>query len=639
MILNYVPAVVARLIGMLCPVLLACPLFAATLAVSSLADGPPQTDGICTLREAVLSANNDTGEPDCMATGAYGDDLIVLTVDGEIQLSGAPDEDANLSGDLDISDDLTITNISDDFVVVSGESNDRVFDLRADGITLTLDRMRVVFGQPPASGTIEGGGIRSMFAATSIVLNDCILAANTVEGDGINTASGGGIYSVGDILVHRSEFLANDALNTGAGIAVGGAIRISGSGNLTVTDSRFFQNRVLAEGVVQGGAIDAASSGQLFISGTELSFNTATSNTGNAFSGAISSVGADLELVNTTISSNTVTAFGAGQFAQNGALGMSDDADLVTNNTTIAFNEAVAAAGTALFGGINVSSTATGNRMANTILTNNADGAGASNCNNGANITSLGHNMINGNCGVVAVAGDQFGINPNLLGITDNGGLNAYTSNSRTHAPMPGSLAIDMGNPASPGAFPACGDRDQRGFGRPADGGVGAVCDIGAHEVAAVTPLPGALQFQQPDYPVSEDDGSVAVIVERIGGADGDVDVDYFMLDDTATDPDDYIAATGTLSFADGVTTQVITVSIMGDMSQEGPEAFTVFLAGHTGGAVLGTPDIATVSITDGVTGTAMTVPGLTRTGAGLLVLAIALMAARRVRKRVPGAG
>jgi hypothetical protein len=83
---------------------------------------------------------------------------------------------------------------------------------------------------------------------------------------------------------------------------------------------------------------------------------------------------------------------------------------------------------------------------------------------------------------------DRFGLNPLLGDLRFNGGQ------TRTHAPAPGSPAIDNGNPAQVGSFPpACPNTDQRGTTRPLDGdrvdpdGSGpippAVCDIGAVEV------------------------------------------------------------------------------------------------------------------------------------------------------------
>src|SRR6185503_2059819 len=57
------------------------------------------------------------------------------------------------------------------------------------------------------------------------------------------------------------------------------------------------------------------------------------------------------------------------------------------------------------------------------------------------------------------------------------------------------------------------------------------------------------------------------------------VTVDYATVDGTAMQPDDYLAATGTLSFAPGQTVQQIAVSVNGDTAPEPTETFSVRLS------------------------------------------------------------
>jgi Calx-beta domain len=80
------------------------------------------------------------------------------------------------------------------------------------------------------------------------------------------------------------------------------------------------------------------------------------------------------------------------------------------------------------------------------------------------------------------------------------------------------------------------------------------------------------------------------------------VSVDYATADDTAMTGSDYVGVSSTLNFADGDTTENITIQIINDSIQEFPEDFTVALS-NPQGASLSTvtfpPATATVDIAD----------------------------------------
>ena len=75
------------------------------------------------------------------------------------------------------------------------------------------------------------------------------------------------------------------------------------------------------------------------------------------------------------------------------------------------------------------------------------------------------------------------------------------------------------------------------------------------------------------------------------------VTVSYATANGTATAGSDYVAKSGTLTFAAGVTTQTFTITINGDRTAEPDETFGVTLSNPTGGAALGSPSAATVTI------------------------------------------
>jgi hypothetical protein len=78
----------------------------------------------------------------------------------------------------------------------------------------------------------------------------------------------------------------------------------------------------------------------------------------------------------------------------------------------------------------------------------------------------------------------------------------------------------------------------------------------------------------------------------------GAATVTYQTVDGTATAGSDYSATSGTLTFAAGVTTQTLTVPVLGDTLDEANETFLVRLSAPVG-AALGTPSQGTGTITD----------------------------------------
>ncbi len=111
----------------------------------------------------------------------------------------------------------------------------------------------------------------------------------------------------------------------------------------------------------------------------------------------------------------------------------------------------------------------------------------------------------------------------------------------------------------------------------------------------------GVLQFSAPNFATSEAAGNATLTVSRVGGSSGAVSVNYGTMDVNAQAGIDYTAASGTLSWADGdATSKVISVPII-DRKINGatPLTFSVSLSAPTGGAAIGTPNPATVSISE----------------------------------------
>jgi hypothetical protein len=110
----------------------------------------------------------------------------------------------------------------------------------------------------------------------------------------------------------------------------------------------------------------------------------------------------------------------------------------------------------------------------------------------------------------------------------------------------------------------------------------------------------GPLALNSTAYRVGEAGGTVNVTVTRAGGSlGGPVTVDYATSNDTATAGSDYTAANGTLTFGPGEARKSFTVHVTSDSAPEGDETFTVKLSNAGGGASIGSPAGATVTITN----------------------------------------
>lgn len=121
----------------------------------------------------------------------------------------------------------------------------------------------------------------------------------------------------------------------------------------------------------------------------------------------------------------------------------------------------------------------------------------------------------------------------------------------------------------------------------------------------------GQVEFDASSYTVDEAAGTASVTVHRVNGSDGQITVDYSTADGTASDGSDYTATSGTLTFADGETSKMITIPITADgdpesdetiqllLSNPGPSSIADYVVNVEGGNLLGTGATATLTILD----------------------------------------
>jgi len=305
-------------------------------------------------------------------------------------------------------------------------------------------------------------------------LRQALVNANvgdTIDATGIN-----GVITLitGELLVNRSVTINGPGADLLAvdGNAAGVVFQVMSTGPVTISDLTIKNGHAGSGGGIFNGGV-----GTLTIINSALSGNTAD------FGGGVYN-GGSLNIVNSTISGNTANTEGAGvynpvtvtiinsTFSDNAskiAGGVFNTGTLVITNSTITNNTSMFLAG----GVVNLNNF----QIGNTIL--NEGHASANIYNNSTGVVmSLGYNLSSDDAsGILTGPGDRIGTNPMLGPLQNNGG------HTLTHALLPGSRAIDAGNPnfKPPPFF------DQRGpgFHRVVNGRI----DIGSFEVQA-TPTP-----------------------------------------------------------------------------------------------------------------------------------------------------
>jgi hypothetical protein len=265
-----------------CLLLVAKPAHAATFAVDRDDDPDPATAKACTaaandcsLRGAVVAANAAT-EADAITVPAG---TYTLTRAGA-------NEEAASTGDLDITDDLTISGAGARATSVAGGPapfDDRIFYIQPDA-TATITGLTITGGKATdAQGTAsEGGGVRN---EGDLTLDRVAVKSNTANGHG-GISSLDGTLSIIDSTVsgNSAEF-------------VGGVIQFRGTAN--ITNSTISGNRAAQ---ISGGV--AASSGAL----VNILNSTITSNTSPRLGGGILTGGAGSLVVvkNTIVAGNSL---------------------------------------------------------------------------------------------------------------------------------------------------------------------------------------------------------------------------------------------------------------------------------------------------------------------------------------------
>jgi hypothetical protein len=429
-----------------------------------------------------------------LASVANGD-TINLAVTGTVLLT---------SGHLVVSNNVTIIGPGPANLAINGNV-DRVFDILSNKV-VTISSLTITNG----SGDLGGGIYNNQ---STLTVSNCWITGNSAPG-----AGGGGIYSNGTssnatLKVINSVVSGNSASGGGGGIFSDGensnatltVVNCIVSGNSAALGAGIFNagydgsaTAVIGNSIITGNAADTGGgiyngSAIMTISNSTISGNVGGGIDNDGFANG----SATMTISNSTISGNSSNSLdGAGIYNDGGSFG---SARVTIANSTISGNIAVGFGAGVLNTGCCNGSNATATIVNSTFSGNSADSGGAdifndaslagnavlvigntilnsgasvnSISNDSGTVTSLGYNLSNdGAGGLLHATGDKTNSIPLLGPLQDNGGP------TFTHALLPGSPAIDAGNPN----FAPPPDFDQRGPGFPRV--VNGRIDIGAFE-------------------------------------------------------------------------------------------------------------------------------------------------------------
>jgi hypothetical protein len=421
---------------------------AATITVNTLSPGI-KADGLCSLIEAIVNANNNAAtHADCGA--GSGADVIQLPALGTIKVTKSFTKYYGRNGLPAITSDITISGNGGKIVAKSGF---RLFAVKSSG-DLTLDNVTLSGGSERFGGAIFNYGTLALTDAT--VTN-------------ARAHLGGGIFngSAADLTIDNSVVSSNYA-DYGGGL-------YNYAATVAVSYSTIKNNRAFIDG---GGVYDRAGS-------LDIEYSTISKNFSGRDGAGLHHRDSAVLVAYSTLSSNDTGFFGYG----GGIFDRSGTTDII--NSTISGNTAWVG------GGIYNRSTMT---VSNSTISKNTadDGGGIFTVNSEL---TLKRSLISGNFGhfgheIDRYSGTVYRNNYNVFGNDGYDGVRGFSPGAtdivpgvgianiltplaynggptKTHALVGGSPAID----ASP-VDADCAPKDQRGVARPQ----GPSCDVGSFE-------------------------------------------------------------------------------------------------------------------------------------------------------------
>jgi CSLREA domain-containing protein len=311
------------------------------------ADGTCNAD--CSLREAITAANANPGHDTIvLPAGTYG-----------LSIAGTG-EDANATGDLDITDSVIIKGAGSGSTIIDGNDVDRVLDI-ADKIDVGLVGLRITDGLVVSD---YGAGIQ-VGEGGHLALSGVRVDNNRIDNNG-NYGAGIFLDDGATLEATASRIDSNGALDPNTEYVYGGGIFADYGAIVTLTDVRI-ENNQAGSSSGYGGAYYGEYGSILTLVDSTVSGNSAN------YGGAFYFDYAAAQIRDTEISDNLATGYGGVEynyestveyrrvdFSGNGVTGSgpyggisyNDYATTVIIDSTIADTTMTATSGSSMYGGL-----------------------------------------------------------------------------------------------------------------------------------------------------------------------------------------------------------------------------------------------------------------------------------------------
>ncbi|HSA59643.1 MAG TPA: choice-of-anchor Q domain-containing protein [bacterium] len=323
---------------------------AATITVNTT-DDEQNADSDCSLREAIIAANTNAVVDAC-AKGDSGADSIVVPAGSYLLSRTGTGENAANTGDLDITEDLTITGAGASTTIIEGGAGtvttpDRVFHVLGGNVTfqdLTIRRGDAGAGdgggignEGPGSLTLErcnvfdnlaasGGGLSNIMASATLTVTDSQIRGNrsSTSGGGIETASATNLMSGSTLSsnqavsgfgggMHCSDSGAGSRTTVTGSTISGNQASVNGGGLYSSAETAEIMNSTVSENLAAnvGGGV-SVSAKTVALTGSAFLGNLAANGPGGGFVGSASLAGTSLSITDCSFEGNSAMFTGGG---------------------------------------------------------------------------------------------------------------------------------------------------------------------------------------------------------------------------------------------------------------------------------------------------------------------------------------